>query len=365
MEKGSRKKQEDLVALSRLPVINQLHSIRDSIVKKAPAYNMHGLVEENKLKWFFENLFHLGGWRYAYQHYSNPAINNGIFRMSAEPGNTVSIALLSDWASNTMESQNIAKLAAGHDYSIHLGDTYYVGNSREIADNFNNSFGGTWPYGKHGSFAMLGNHEMYSGGKSYFTELLPYMGTYTGENTNRQEASFFALENDHWRIIGLDTGYYSLTGWLGLKPNTSLKLHPKQAEWLKDTVQLNKDKRGIIFLSHHQPISAFEKEEYQSVIAQLAEFIPGDRTVLWFWGHEHRLAVYGHNNLAEKIQCFGRCIGNSGMPVETKHSPKSTAAADPANRNLVLYDNRTREIIGAISPWAITGMLFSHSAKSI
>jgi hypothetical protein len=36
------------------------------------------------------------------------------------------------WASDTPESVNIASLVGAVDYSIHPGDTYYVGNSKEI-----------------------------------------------------------------------------------------------------------------------------------------------------------------------------------------------------------------------------------------
>lgn len=344
MTDPSAKKQEELVGLSRQPVVNRLNSIKDSIVKRPPVYNMHGLIDENKIKWFLENFMHLGNSRYPYQHYANPAINNGIFKIDASSDKAVTIALLSDWASDTEESRHIAELASGHDFSIHLGDTYYVGNSREIAENFNSTYGGSWPYGSIGSFAMLGNHEMYSSGKSYFTELLPYMGVYTGAVTKQQEASFFCLENDHWRVIGLDTGYYSLKGCLGLTTNPALKLHDRQMEWLRDVVRLKDDHRAIVFLSHHQPVSAFEREEYQGIVNQLTTLLPMGKQVLWIWGHEHRFTIYGMNT-AKDFSFFGRCIGNGGMPVELQHPPKSASATDPKNRNLVVYDRRHRVTI--------------------
>jgi hypothetical protein len=49
------------------------------------------------------------------------------------------------------------------------------------------------------------------------------------------------------------------------------------------------DKRGLILLSHHGPHSAFEAW-YQIPAKQLAKVI--HRPVIWFWGHEHRLAIY-------------------------------------------------------------------------
>ncbi|GAC1661288.1 MAG: hypothetical protein NVS9B7_29220 [Flavisolibacter sp.] len=101
------------------------------------------------------------------------------------------------------------------------------------------------------------------------------------------------------------------------------------------------DTRGIILLSHHQYLSAFE-HEYQAFANQLSSLLGTGRKILWFWGHEHRLAIYGKNKLPDQTEFFPRCIGNGGMPVEIKHAPKSRIASDPQNRNLVLYDNRTR-----------------------
>ena len=59
---------------------------------------------------------------------------------------------------------------------------------------------------------MNGNHEMYALGKAYFKIMLQTLGMRepsTGQ-VRPQKASFFCLENEHWRIIGLDTGYNSV-----------------------------------------------------------------------------------------------------------------------------------------------------------
>jgi hypothetical protein len=350
--------QQDLVGLSHKSIVNQLLAVKESIVKRAPDYNMHGLVDQNKLAWFFKQVGHLGNRHYPYQSYAQPAVNNGIFSMegggaraagaapAAGAAGPATVALLADWASSTPESTLIGGLAAGQDYSIHLGDTYYIGNSKEISDNFNDTIGGPWPYGTKGSFAMLGNHEMYSSGKPFFTELLPYMGIMCGDKApQRQEASFFCLENDHWRIIALDTGYDALKGLLGLTPNAGLKIQPQEIDWLTNIVRPGKDNRGIILLSHHQCYSAFEPYEFQAILAQIGSLL-GQRDVLWFWGHEHRLSFYGYNSMGPGLGCFSRCIGHGGMPVElAAFKTKSGNAKDPANRNLVMYDERPRATI--------------------
>jgi hypothetical protein len=46
----------------------------------------------------------------------------------------------------------------------------------------------------------------------------------------------------------------------------------------------------------------------------LAEFF--SRPVLWLWGHEHRLAIYGEASMPGGVTAFGRCIGHGGMPVD-------------------------------------------------
>ncbi len=345
MPKVPQHKQKDLVGLSRKSIVNQLMAVKDSIVRKPPDYDMHGLVDQNKWRWFLKQLGHLGNKRYPYGAYANPSVNNGIFRMAAGTHGATTIALLSDWASSTKESIHIGELVGLQDYSIHLGDTYYVGNAKEIADNFSHHDGAAWPYGRSGSFALLGNHEMYSSGKSFFTQLLPFMGSVAnGKVRQRQEASFFCLENEHWRIIGLDTGYDSLKGLLGLSANTGLKIPEQQMDWLRVVVRPSDDKRGIILLSHHPCFSAFEEAEFRAIIPQLAPLL-GQRDVLWFWGHEHRLCFYGYNALGG-AGCFARCIGHGGMPVEIgEFELKGKTAADMANRNLVFYDNRVRETI--------------------
>lgn len=349
-----RSKKELLGLSGTSSFTNQWKVIKDSVAKAPPKYDMHGLIAENRWAWIKKNIASLWKAKYKpYPFYRSPNINNGIFKMQKSANDITTVALLSDWASYSKESQLIAQQAGIQDYSIHLGDTYYVGNDQEIAENFNTDLGGTWPYGRLGSFAMLGNHEMYSSGKSYFTQLLPYMGAYTTNNdlpSQVQQASFFCLENEYWRIIGLDTGYNSLTGILGLSPNQNLSLTPEQKVWLQNTVNLNNDKRGIIVLSHHQCFSAFEREFPNPAKYISSLMVPG-RDIIWLWGHEHWFSVYGPNKLENGSTIFARCIGNSGMPVELYNTdggirkPKENDPSNSSNCNLIIYDQREREII--------------------
>jgi hypothetical protein len=140
-----------------------------------------------------------------------------------------------------------------------------------------------------------------------------------------QWASFFCLENKHWRVIGLDTGYNSTRFDWGkvpllrrskwLRKTTSFKpgcnLPEPLLAWLKSSVNPDGDKRGLILLSHHGPHSAFE-DWYQRPAQQLAKLI--HRPVIWFWGHEHRLAIYEKFSVMKGIEAHGRGLATAACP---------------------------------------------------
>ena len=78
--------------------------------------------------------------------------------------------------------------------------------------------------------------------------------------------------------------------------------------------------------------------------------ILGDREVIWLWGHEHRLAVYGKFQSKNGIKAFGRCIGHGGMPVELGKIKSSvmnllmTPGADKVkDYKLVFFDRRANK----------------------
>ena len=261
---------------------------------------------------------------------------------------TVRVAMAGDWGTGTDEAevvtQSMAPEGALPHYTIHLGDVYYIGDAPAIDENClgtqspsDNPFTPVkWRLGRLGSFAMNGNHEMYATGEPYFSKFLPTLGWIENGKATGQGVSYFCLENDYWRVIGLDTGYHSrglpFLSMLGtilpfLRP--SCKLPDELLDWLRNVVKVQDDRRrGLILLTHHQYYSAFE-ENYTKPAKQLAQLI--DRPVLWFWGHEHRMAGY-HLQGPGKIQAHGRCVGHGGMPVE-RHNP-------PNRDKVVFFDNR-------------------------
>ncbi len=91
---------------------------------------------------------------------------------------------------------------------MHLGDIYYSGTEQEVDERFLK----VWPDDAATmNRALNGNHEMYSGGFGYFKLVLPKFG---------QDGSYFAVQNDDWLLVGLDTAYIdhdmdnAQVGWL-------------------------------------------------------------------------------------------------------------------------------------------------------
>jgi hypothetical protein len=179
---------------------------------------------------------------------------------------------------------------------------------------------------------------MYANGGPYFELFLRKLGL-KGDSEG-QLASFFCLETNEWRIVGLDTGYNSV-GWplLSMVPGINSisavggdsHLEKALIEWLKSVVDPARNEKATLLLSHHQYFSAFE-QNYTKPAKQLKEIF-GDQEVVWLWGHEHRLAIYDRFSKDGGLTVFGRCAGHGGMPVEMKQP-------DPTKAPLLFYDTR-------------------------
>jgi hypothetical protein len=288
--------------------------------------------------------------KHAFRDYTAHGKETGIYPID----DRVKIGIAGDWGTGTDEARIVAAAMekSDADFTIHLGDVYYVGDPNEVRENFLGEKTSPyapikWPMGAKGSFALNGNHEMYADGNGYWRMVLPRMGLKErgSEWGAGQWASFFCLENEHWRILGLDTGYNSTrfewdkvpvlqrSKWLrkttSFKPECALP-EPLLA-WLRSSVNPDGDKRGLILLSHHGPHSAFEGW-YQIPARQLAALI--HRPVIWIWGHEHRLAIYDRFSVKDGIEAYGRCMGHGGMPVARG------AAPDIPDCRWLAWDNR-------------------------
>jgi Calcineurin-like phosphoesterase len=326
-----RKDLQDLRDLPRSPFMSFLQkqappkSPRPSVLKQQPSKypKISAFFSREVFKWITEYLSHRFGPRHDFLDYTKTGADNGVYQLQGD-GGTIRIALAGDWGTGTDEADRVARQISAFQphYSIHLGDVYYVGTLAEVNENFlgiknpdNDYAPCLWPSGSQGTFSLNGNHEMYARGIAYFDNMLPTLGPVVNGHAQGQRASFFCLENEHWRFIALDTGYNSV-GWPILEEifPPSCALPSELVDWMRRVVRPNpNDTRGIVILSHHQYFSAFDKW-YPKPAQQLAEFF--SRPFLWFWGHEHRMTVYKEWGIPGNIKTFGRCIGNGGMPVD-------------------------------------------------
>jgi hypothetical protein len=225
------------------------------------------------------------------------------------------VALLADWGADNVHAKRLGDLAIsrGAEFVIHLGDIYYSGSKAESETFLKN-----WPLrGADGnplpkrSFALNGNHEMYSLGRYYFTTVLDGLG---------QEASYFTLSNDWWQIQGLDTAYvpFSISGG-----SEDASMRP-QWDWLLESIKSSPTKKNI-FLSHNQPLSAHLPEFIASYsldqeYRKLLQTTRGNAIFAWFFGHEHRCTIYDDTKTLFKA----RLIGNGAIP----HHPQEEVMPD-------------------------------------
>ncbi len=217
--------------------------------------------------------------------------------------NDFRIAVLSDWGTGAYGapacSKSIDADPAQIDLVLHLGDVYYAGD----IDETQNRFLAHWPKRPHAMHrALNGNHEMYTGGKGYFKHILPQF---------EQPASYFALRNDDWLIVGLDTAY------------VEHDLFGEQTSWLMEIAAAHPDHKIMLF-THHQPFSYFEKGG-PKLVQKLSPLLSAGRIAVWYWGHEHSCTRYDEH---EQWKMHGRCVGHSGFPYfrRFKRSPDARDA---------------------------------------
>ncbi|MBB6143042.1 hypothetical protein HNQ77_000986 [Silvibacterium bohemicum] len=189
------------------------------------------------------------------------------------------------------------------DYTIHLGDTYYAGTGSEESSKLLS----LWPQGSKGSFALNSNHEMYSSGGPYFNEVVG------GPIFNKLQSpySFFALENDHWIVVGLDSAYYSSA--LTLYLDGTLGSNNAQTAFLQEVAKRGKK---VIVITHHNgiPVGGFDPTTdklLQLYTDVMNAFTGSPAPAYWYYGHEHVGAAYAPLKGSEML-C--RCLGHGALP---------------------------------------------------
>lgn len=354
-------KSRHVAILSNLPFLGRsaLLSRIQQVASQAPDARFPRLMAFLQFwKWIVPYLRDFLRTDAPYQTY--PSGKTGIFPLSAAPeGGPLKIAIAADWGTGTLEAETVIEniKALSPHYTLHLGDVYYMGEAAEIAENClgksTKKYSGVWWHrGSLGSFALMGNHEMYSGGQAYFKTFLTKLGLLNAAQVveDPQSASYFCLEAEHWLILGLDTGYHSggLPAFAAIPGvnaipflNVDARFDDKMIAWLKQTIQRLRDSgsadKSVLLLTHHQPVSSFDRP-FQKPAKQLADlgFLNG-REFVWLYGHEHRLTVYREQAIANTLKAYPRCIGHGGMPVDV------SKLAEP-DSDVLFYDPRDHAI---------------------
>jgi hypothetical protein len=146
---------------------------------------------------------------------------------------------------------------------------------------------------------------MYSGGFGYFQLTLPAF---------QQKSSYFAMQNDDWLLVGLDTAY------------VDHDIDNAQVAWLRlviDGARRTKRKKVVLF-SHQQPFSRLDNQGPKLQTA-LRRMLDDREFTAWYWGHEHQCVIYDAH---PRWGLHGRCLGNGGIPTIRKSEVKN-APVDP------------------------------------
>ena len=183
--------------------------------------------------------------------------------------------------------------ASKEDYSLmlHLGDVYYSATPEEVELRFFQF----WPDKAPVNRTMNGNHEMYTGGHTYFETMLPRFS---------QKAGYFAMQNDYWVLVALDTAYHQAFG------GQEGVLDDPQMGWLKTIVE-GAGSRKVVLFSHHQPFTQLDNNKGGNLLGQMEKYGLADKIYAWYWGHEHRCLLYDPH---PKYGFRGRCVGHAAFP---------------------------------------------------
>ena len=211
--------------------------------------------------------------------------------------NNFAIGILGDFGTGLYGApvcqQSIQSDTDNYSLMLHLGDVYYSATPEEVEQRFFQF----WPNKAPINRTMNGNHEMYNGGHTYFEMMLPRFN---------QKAGYFAMQNDNWVLIALDTAYSQSFG--GQEGN----LDKAQMDWLVTIIQAA-DQRKVVLFSHHQPFTQLDDNKGGNLLAQLKAYNLADENKIfaWYWGHEHRCLMYDPH---PTYGFHGRCVGHAGFP---------------------------------------------------
>jgi hypothetical protein len=225
----------------------------------------------------------------------------------------ITVGLFADNGNGLYASRAITDqiVASNLPYAFHLGDVYYGGLQKELADFFAAPL--EKMLGRTELFMLTGNHEMYAKGEWYQHMIRDKAQRFERQ---RQRAESFRVVGPGFQIIGLDTMFVDwdslhmrvhdyanaerlalLASWLDERPNDLTILMTSNEAWDRGSKKLTRLYRS------------------------LRETIAG-RVDLWFWGNVHYAALYepfAFPDVGARVRpMIASCIGHGGYPFYTQ-----------------------------------------------
>lgn len=232
--------------------------------------------------------------------------------------NKFNLAVLGDWGGGVWTDNNVASTIADFicnelkpDITMHLGDVYYAGEKNDEQDYLLD----LWPTASLANFTLNSNHEMYPKGEGYFETALK-----DAIFEAQQGKSYFALENDHWILVGLDTAFFASSADMFM----SGVIDETQKNFLAEVAIKGKP---VVVFSHHNPLD-ITGSETNALWDQVIDIL-GESLRYWYWGHLHAGAVYSSLKGVN-----GRVVGHGVIPWGD-----ASALADQCESSVLWYEN--------------------------
>ncbi|HEX8104473.1 MAG TPA: metallophosphoesterase [Solirubrobacteraceae bacterium] len=232
------------------------------------------------------------------------------------------VILIGDWANDAPSARAVGAMARREMESagdrevhvVHLGDVYYAGEEDEVQERMLDP----WPVrrgeeGRYRSWSLMGNHDMYGGGHAYYDVLLADPRFARQRTAEDHGISYFALANEHWQILGIDTAW---DDHLITHQGHDGYLQDPQGKWIAGRVRDGRArKRRTMLLSHHQLYSTHDKVK-GNLAKKLAPAFEAGGLDAWFWGHEHRCQTFAPRPEVR----YAACVGHGAMPEAVGHA---------------------------------------------
>lgn len=238
--------------------------------------------------------------------------------------NSTTLGLLGDWGGANAQALAVGTAAAKRsNYLIHLGDVYYAGtngNGGSLDPEQETNFLDVWPGAADHSFTLNSNHDMYAHATGYATAV-------ASAKFKAQGGNCFALYNDAFRIVGLDTAYYApdskLTDFPGYMIGSLGDAQGDQMHFVQNQIAQLKAGQRLVLLSHHNGLNVDGSLPQPSdhpfllwqQVTQVLKQLPAaaSKDVLWYWGHVHAGVVYKPQKVGG-ITITPRCCGHGCIP---------------------------------------------------